>query len=218
MTDFAAARVNMVEGQIRPNKVTDERLLEALHRLPRERFVSGALRAVAYVDDDILLGNGRYLVEPMVLARLLQEASIGPRDRVLDVGCATGYGTALIAALAASVVGLECDPELAAQASRNLAEIGVGNASIVQGPLVWGHAAQAPYDVIVIAGSVAEIPSGLTDQLAERGRLLTVVRRPGGSGQAMLTQRIGGSVSSRALFDAGTPYLPGFEPKPAFQF
>ena len=218
MTDFAAARVNMVEGQIRPNKVTDERLLEALHRLPRERFVPGPLSAMAYIDDDLPLGNGRFLIEPMVLARLLQEAEIGPRDRVLDIGCATGYSTALIAELAGSVVGVESAPELASHASRALAEMGARNASIVEAPLDRGHPADAPYDLILISGSVVEIPSAITDQLTEGGRLLTVVRPPAGAGHAMLTRRIGGSVSSRALFDAGIPYLPGFEPKPVFQF
>src|SRR3712207_4374144 len=157
MTDFVAARVNMVEGQIRPNKVTDERLLEALLKLPRERFAPGPLRAVAYIDDDLPLGNGRFLIEPMVLARLLQEAQIGPRDRVLDIGCASGYSTALIAGLAGFVVSLESDPGLAAHARQALAEMGLRNATLVEAPLDRGYAAEAPYDVILISGSVVEI-------------------------------------------------------------
>ena len=218
MTDFAAARVNMVEGQIRPNKVTDERLLDALHKLPRERFVPGPLRAMAYVDDDLPLGNGRFLIEPMVLARLLQEAQIGPRDRVLDIGCASGYSTALIARLAGSVVGLESDRGLAAYARQALAELALSNAILVEGPLDGGHPAERSYNVILISGSVAEIPSTITDQLAEGGRLLAVLRPPAGAGHAILARRIAGSVSSRPLFDAAIPYLPGFEPKPVFQF
>jgi protein-L-isoaspartate(D-aspartate) O-methyltransferase len=154
----------------------------------------------------------------MVLARLLQEAQIGPRDRVLDIGCASGYSTMLIAGLAGSVVGVESDQELAAHARRALADLGASNAGVVEGPLDGGHPMEGPYNVILIFGSVAEIPSRITDQLAEGGRLLTVLRPPARAGHAVLLRRIGGSVSSRPLFDAATPYLPGFEPKPVFQF
>ena len=218
MTDFAAARLNMVEGQIRPNKVTDERLLAALHQVPREDFVPGTLRSVAYVDDDVPLGNGRFLIEPMIIARLLQDAGIGPRDRVLEIGSGSGYGVALIARLAGSVVGLESDAVLVQHARRALAQAGVENATVVEGNLDRGHPAEAPYNVIVISGSVTSVPSSITDQLADRGRLVTILRPPGGAGHAYFMQRIGDAVSGRALFDAGTPYLPGFEPKPAFQF
>ena len=130
MIDFAVVRRNMVESQIRPNKVTDPLLLAALLEIPREQFLPKSRRGVAYVDEDIEVGEGRYLMEPMVLARLLQAAEIKPTDIALDIGCATGYSTAVLARLANSVVALEADAELAALASENLIELGVANAAL----------------------------------------------------------------------------------------
>jgi len=218
MTDFSAARLNMVEGQIRPNKVTDPALLDAMLEIPREAFVPGPMKAVAYVDEDIEIAPGRYLVEPMVIARLITEARVAPTDIVLDIGCATGYSTALLARLASTVVGLESDTALADRATRTLAEQGVDNAVVVTGPLEDGHEAQAPYDVIVLNGAVHRLPDRVLDQLGEGGRLVCVRAPAGGVGRAHLYRRIEGRVSHRALFDAATPRLPGFERKPAFEF
>src|SRR5579883_1628349 len=131
MPDYAAARLNMVESQVRPNKVTDPRLLEALLEVPREGFVSEQLRGVAYVDEDVPLGGGRFLMEPMVFARLVQTAAVKPADTVLEVGCGTGYGAAVLARLAARVVTLESEPELGRQAEANLRRLGVSNAKVV---------------------------------------------------------------------------------------
>lgn len=218
MSDYAAARFYMVEGQIRPNKVTDHRLVEALSEIPREIFVPESARGIAYVDDDLPVGGGRYLMEPMVFARMLQEVGVQVTDSVLDIGCATGYSTAVLARLAASVVGVEIDAGLAARAGEALAAAGAGNASVVNGPLTEGHAAAGPYDVVVIEGTVAEVPQTILGQLAEGGRLVAAVREPGGVGEVRLFQRAGGVVSSRILFEAQPHPLPGFEPKPAFVF
>ena len=130
MIDYAAARLNMVEGQLRTNKVTDAAVLDAFLAIPRERFVQPALRGIAYVDDDVALGGGRSLMEPMVLARLLQVAAIGKDDKVLEIGCATGYATALLARMAGSVIALESDPQLAAQARKLLGELGCAAATV----------------------------------------------------------------------------------------
>ncbi|HSK38353.1 MAG TPA: protein-L-isoaspartate O-methyltransferase [Arenibaculum sp.] len=218
MPDYSAARFHMVEGQIRVNKVTDQALIEALSTTPRERFVPKAVRGVAYVDEDVQIAPGRYLMEPMVLARLLQTAMVRSTDIALDLGCGTGYATALLARLAATVVAVESDPALAARASELLGELGVDNAAVVEAPLEEGYAQQAPYDVILVNGAVAEVPPVLFDQLAEGGRLVTVVAPRGRLGQARIFSKAGGSVSSRIIFEAGTPLLPGFEPKPAFEF
>ena len=218
MSDYAAARFHMVECQIRPNKVTDHRLVEAMMDVPRERFVPDALRGIAYVDGDLAVGQGRYLMEPMIFARMLQEASVQETDKVLDVGCATGYSTAVLARLGASAVGVESDPSLAAKAKDALAQVGATNATVVEGPLGQGCAAEAPYDVIIFEGAVAEVPSQVCEQLAEGGRMVVTVLGERGLGEVRLYQRYGRTVSSRILFEAQPHLLPGFEPKAKFEF
>lgn len=218
MPDYAAARFHMVEGQIRTNRVTDEPLVDAMMAVPREIFVPPAARGIAYVDEGIQVAPGRYLMEPMIQAWLLEAAAVRPTDVVLDVGCGTGYSTALLSRLAATVVALESDPELAARAADNLRELGADNAVVVQGPLPAGYPEQAPYDLIVLGGAVAEVPAALIDQLAEGGRLAAVVAPDGRMGRVRLFQKLAGVAASRVIADGGTPILPGFEPKPAFEF
>jgi len=218
MTDFAAVRHNMVENQIRPNRVTDPRVIEAMEAVPRELFVPKSLRGLAYIDEDLEVAPGRYLMEPMVMARLLQAAEIGPDDVVLDIGCATGYGPAVLARLATTVVGLESDPALAERATTLLAELGADSAAVVTGPLEAGYAAQAPYDVIVIEGAVEVVPEAITDQLAEGGRLVCVVAGRGTVGKLTAFLRLHGAISRRTEFDAAVPPLPGFQSPPRFEF
>jgi protein-L-isoaspartate(D-aspartate) O-methyltransferase len=218
MIDYAAARLAMVESQLRTNKVTDEAVLDAFLAVPRERFVAPPLRGTAYVDDDLPLGGGRYLMEPMVLARLLQFAEIGRGDRVLEVGCATGYGTALLARLARSVVAIESDVELARQAMARLRELGVGNVAVLEAALAAGYPGRAPYDVILFQGAVARIPDAIAQQLADRGRLVAVLQEGDGVGRAVLMSSAGGVLSRRTCFDASAPLLPGFQPEPSFVF
>jgi len=218
MTDYATARANMVDGQIRTNRVTDAALIAALREIPRELFVPKAVRGIAYVDEDIPLGHGRCLMEPMIFARLLQEAGIGRGDIVLDIGCTRGYSTAVIARVADTVVAVESRKDLANEATKNLAELGIDNVAIVEGVLEEGYPSQAPYDVIVIEGAVSAVPDGLFRQLGDGGRLVAVVRQPGAVGRAALYLKTGDTVSQRILFDANTPILPGFEPAPAFEF
>ena len=218
MIDHAAARRNMVSGQIRTNRVTDERLIEAMEEIPRERFVPHAKRGVAYVDEDVEIASGRYLMEPMVLARLLQEADIAAHDMVLDVGCGTGYASAVVARLAGTVIALDVDESLAAEAERALSAVGADNAIVVTGPLADGCAPQAPYDVILVGGAVDHLPQALADQLAEAGRIVGVVREPGTVGQATLWARHRGTLSSRSLFEATLPPLPGIARPAQFEF
>ncbi|MFN4089629.1 MAG: protein-L-isoaspartate O-methyltransferase family protein [Alphaproteobacteria bacterium] len=218
MTDYAVARLNMVESQIRANNVTDPILVDAFLSVPRELFVAKAMRGIAYVDEDLALGDGRFLMEPMVLARLVQLAAVGPEDLVLDVGAATGYSTAVLARVAAAVVGLEQDSAMIATASANLAQLGIDNAAFVEGPLEQGYPKQAPYNVIIFQGSIDAVPPAVADQLAEGGRLVAVMGRPRGLGQGTLFMREHGTLSGRPAFDAATPVLPGFARKPAFVF
>jgi protein-L-isoaspartate(D-aspartate) O-methyltransferase len=218
MTVFEAARAHMIESQIRPNKVTDARVLTAFAEIRRELFVSEHLRAVAYVDEDLPLGRGRCLMAPMVAARLLQAASVERADTALVVGAGAGYEAALLGLLTRAVVALEQDPELARLARAALVDHHIASVKVVEGTLPEGYRLGAPYDVILFGGAVAEVPDRIVAQLAEGGRLVAIVKAEGGVGRATRTTRTGGAVALRVIFDAATPLLPGFLPKPAFVF
>jgi protein-L-isoaspartate(D-aspartate) O-methyltransferase len=218
MTVFEAARAHMIESQIRPNKVTDDRVLAAMAVIRRELFVPEHLRSIAYVDEDLPLGGGRYLMEPMVAARLIQAAAVERADIALVVGAGVGYEAAVLAQLARAVVALEEDPQLARCARAALVDHGIAAVSVVEGPLAAGHRPRAPYDVILFGGAVAQVPNEIIAQLAEDGRLVAVVKAEGGVGRATLTTRTGGVIARRVMFDAAIPMLPGFRPKPAFVF
>ncbi|MDI1285001.1 MAG: protein-L-isoaspartate O-methyltransferase [Reyranella sp.] len=219
MTDFALARRNMVEGQLRPNKVTNAALLTAVGELPRERFLPEALRSVAYADDDVPLGGGRYLMEPMVLARLIQTLQPQPGDRALVVGAGRGYGAALLARLVKTVTAVESDQGLSAAAAQIGKELALDGVHWVAGSLEQGGPGSAPYDVVLIEGAVRQIPQVILDQMAEGGRLAAIVSgAPGAMGVAQIFVKDGGVTSGRPLFDAGTPLLPGFTPPPRFTF
>lgn len=208
----------MVDSQIRTNKVTDPRIVAAFEAVAREAFVDEARRGIAYIDEDLEVAPGRYLMEPMVLARLLQAADPQPGDVALDIGCATGYSTAVIAQLVQTVVGLECERALVEVANSTLNAQGVDNAVVVEGALKAGYPKQAPYDVMVFQGAVSEVPEAVKQQLAEGGRLVAVVVDAGGIGRGTLLQRSGDSFSRRTLFDAATPLLPGFAREAGFVF
>ena len=219
MTDFALARRNMVEGQLRPNRVNNAGLLAILADLPRERFLPEALRSVAYADDDVPLGNGRYMMEPMVLARLIQVLQPQAEDKAMVVAAGRGYGAAILARLAKSVTAVETDASMAAAARQTLADLGLAAVELVVGQAEQGAAAGAPYDVILIEGAVREVPKTISDQLAEGGRLATVIADPSGAlGVAHLYVKQRGVVSGRPLFDAGSPPPPGFAPPARFTF
>ncbi|MGH7126204.1 MAG: protein-L-isoaspartate O-methyltransferase family protein [Stellaceae bacterium] len=218
MTDYAAARLNMVEGQLRTNGVTDPALLDAFLSVPRERFVAEALRGVAYVDDDVPLGNGRYLMEPLVLARLVALTGLQPDARVLIVGAGSGYDAAIVSKLAGGVIAVESDPTLAAAARRLLSELGYANARVVEAPMEQGHAAGAPYDAILFGGAVADVPDVIVRQLDKSGRIAVVVASEGRVAQITLMARTGELLPRRPVFDAASHTLPGFASKPAFVF
>jgi protein-L-isoaspartate(D-aspartate) O-methyltransferase len=218
MTVYETARAKMIDCQLRPNKVTDERIINAFARLRRELFVPEQLRGVAYVDEDLPLGRGRYLTEPMVAARLLQAAMPDRKDTALVIGAGVGYEAALLALLTRSVIALEQDAVLARLGRAALVDHRIASVSYVEEPLPVGHRQRAPYDVILFGGAVAAIPSEIAAQLSEGGRLAAVLRPGQGVGRATLATRTGGVLAQRVIFDAATPLLPGFVPKPAFVF
>lgn len=217
MPNYAAQRLNMVELQVRANDVTDPRIHEAMREVPRELFVPGAKRGVAYADAAIEVVRGRYLLEPRTFSKLLQLAAIGPKDTVLDVACGTGYSTAVIARLAKTVIGLEQDADLVRIASETVPAAGAANATIAQGALVEGFGAKAPYDAILINGAVDAIPDTILAQLAEGGRLVAVVGT-GELGRATLYLREHGRVGHRVAFDAQAHPLVGFRTTVGFVF
>jgi protein-L-isoaspartate(D-aspartate) O-methyltransferase len=222
MIDFVAARRMMVDCQVRTNDVTDLRIIAAMLEIPRERFVPEAQKALAYLDRDIELVPGsqaaaaRRLLKPMVLAKLIQAAAVRESDRVLDIGCATGYSSALLARLAASVVALEEEPALARAAAQNLQSV-AANVTVVTGPLTKGWPEAAPFNVIVLNGLAETTPRAIPSQLKEGGRLVGIEGTPPAT-RAMLYRRVGGEVSGWPIFDAGGPILPGFAAPPAFVF
>ena len=216
-TDFAEARNRMVDSQLRPNKVFDPRILAAMRQLPRERFLPPALAPFAYLDEDVSLGGGRVLLEPMVLARLVQLAAVSPGERALVVAAGTGYGAALLAACGARVNALEEDAALAALARSVLAEL-APSVSLVSGPLSAGWPPGAPYDVILIEGAVPAIPPAIGEQLRrEAGRLVTVLTGDG-VGQAVLAEATPAGLRTQSMFDCATPAIPSLVPAPGFVF
>src|SRR5262245_56519198 len=210
MIDFAAARRMMVDGQVRTSDVTDPRIIAAMLEIPRERFVPQANADLAYLDFDVPAAEAergkpaRRLLKPMVLAKLVQAAAVGASDHVLDVGCASGYSSALLARLAGSVTALEEEEALIRAARENLKAIGADNVTVAAGPLTQGWQGAAPYDVILLNGATDIAPDGLTRQLKAGGRLAAILARAP-TGQAMLYRSVGGDVSGWPIFDAPRP-------------
>lgn len=221
--DFSKQRAKMVDGQLRTTDVTNQSLLAAMGSVPREAFVDARRQPLAYIDEDIEIapagvnGGARYLMEPSPFAKLLQLADVRQGDVVLDVGCGTGYSSAVLSLVAGSVIALESDSELAERAGSLLGTLGYDNVAVVQGALREGYSDEAPYDVIVIEGAVGEIPATLFEQLKAGGRLVAV-EGVGNAGVAKLYVRDGGVVTGRRGFNAAVKPLPGFEKAPAFEF
>ncbi|MGE3770792.1 MAG: protein-L-isoaspartate O-methyltransferase [Bdellovibrionales bacterium] len=216
--DFSTARQNMIEGQIRPNKVTDPRLLDCLQSLPRELFVRAEQKGFAYAEHEVEAAAGRMLMAPMLLARMIEALDLMPHMNVLDVAPATGYSSAVLAGVCKTVVGLEADAGLATLAAQICERAGITNAQFVHGPISMGAKNLAPYDAIFVNGAVVDVPRTLFNQLAEGGRLVAIVGgQPGISpGKVNLFTKFHGTVSERVLFEAAASYVPGFTPHEEF--
>jgi protein-L-isoaspartate(D-aspartate) O-methyltransferase len=217
MFDTATARRMMVDGQVRTADVTNLDLIAAMLAVPRELFLPPSLADQAYLDSDIALGDGRALLKPMVLAKLIQGAQIRAGDRVLDVGCATGYSSAVLSPIAGSVVALEEDAALAQRALDALAAVNAAHVTVVTGPLTAGWPPAAPYDLIFLNGATEIVPDSLGRQLKPDGRLACILGRAP-IGKAMIYRMVEGHLVGRPIFDAGAPVLPGFAAVPAFVF
>ncbi len=224
MAYSSQARVNMITNQLEPSGVSAVRLIAAMEAIPREKFVPEAFVEAAYIDEDIPLGHDRSLMEPRVFARLLQEVDIKKDDRVLDIACGTGYSAAIFSQLSDNVVAVESVGELAEVARKNLREMQSG-VQLLCASIAGGHSLKAPYDLIFINGSVAEIPQEIFEQLAEGGRVIaieasniTAQHGTAGVGQATCWTRVGADIHKQVLFEAATPLLEGFEAKAKFSF
>jgi len=215
---YADARKHMVDSQVRPNRVSDPRILAAMRQIPRERFLPSNVQALAYADEDVPLGNGRYMTEPMVLARMLQAAPPRADERVLIVAAGTGYSAAVLSACGCRVVALEDDPALCTLAQTVLAEQ-APSVTVVTGPVAAGWAASAPYDLILIEGAVPEIPAALKAQLhQEQGRLVAAICAPDRATHVVLAEATPAGLGMTTLFDCGTPPLPSLKKAAAFEF
>ncbi|MFV0410494.1 MAG: protein-L-isoaspartate O-methyltransferase family protein [Paracoccus sp. (in: a-proteobacteria)] len=217
MVDFSQARTMMVDTQVRPNDVTKYPVIEAMLSVPREAFVPESRRAVAYMGENVRLTEDRWLMEPRNFSKLLDGLNLQPSELVLNVGAGLGYDAAVMARLAEAVVALESHADLVAQAEAAMAEQGIDNVAVVTGDLTAGYAAQAPYDVIVIAAGIEVLPQALTDQLKEGGRIAAIFVE-NNLGVARFGYKMDGRIDWRFAFNATAPVLPGFTKTVKFQF
>lgn len=216
MSDFTARRVMMVDTQVRPSDVTKFPIIDAMLTVPREDFVPAAKRETAYMGENLDLGQGRVLLEPRTLAKMLDVLAISNAELVLDVGCGMGYSAAVIAHMAEAVVAVEEDEAMAAEAQEALMNAGSDNVVVHMGPLADGAAAHGPYDVIVIEGGVTEVPQPVLDQLKDGGRIGALFMQ-GALGEVRVGYKRDGQVSWRMAFNAAAPILSGFEHESAFE-
>jgi protein-L-isoaspartate(D-aspartate) O-methyltransferase len=214
--DYTLARNLMVDGQLRPSKVTDRRILDAMRSIPRETYLPPQIAPMAYIDRDLNLGDGRVLLKPLVMARLLQLAKPRAGETALIVGSGTGYGAAVLAACGVQVTALEEDEKLLHIA--HAANPGHAGIVFVHGKLSEGYAASAPYDLVVIEGAVPSIPDAIGRQVAAGGRLVTIILSGGAAGYAAIAEPSTGGLRAQPTFDATAKLLPGLAPAPGFTF
>lgn len=215
MADFVSRRRTMVDTQVRPSDVTKFPIIEAMLRVPREEFVPDDRIEAAYVGENLVLEGERVLLDPRTLAKMLDALEISPTDLVLDIGCGTGYSSALMQSMAQAVVGLEEDEALAKSAETALARAGAETVVLVRGKLTDGATDHAPYDVMILQGGIEEFPQTLVGQLAEGGRVCALFM-DGALGVVRLGVRKGDVIGWRDIFNAAAPVLPGFRKVQAF--
>lgn len=215
MSDYATRRTMMVDTQVRPSDVTRFPIIDAMLTVPREMFVPARLREAAYIGENVDIGDGRILLEPRTLAKMLEALDVMPQHVALDIGCGLGYSTAILARLCDFVVGLEDDEGRAEEAQGILSELGVDNAAVMTGALAEGVAKSGPYDIILVQGAVETVPDALLAQLREGGRIACVFAE-GALGVVRIGHKIDGEMNWRFAFNAGAPVLPGFHKPAAF--
>ena len=216
---FEALRKAMVDSQIRPNKVIDDRVIAAFMNVPRERFVSKNMQNLAYIDEDIHLSGGRFILEAMVMARIIQTLALDASQSVMLIGAGTGYTAALLSSLVESVIAIETRAQMVEKAQQAVAGLDIGNVAVIKARLQDGYASEAPYDAIIIEGAVEQIPQSLLDQLSDGGRLAAIWRPEGTqAGEACIWHKTGEAVSRTPLFTAQVHVLDEFRAKPKFSF
>ena len=217
--NFDGLRKAMVDSQIRPNKVFDQNVIDAFLAVPREIFVPKHLQDIAYIDEDISLSGGRFIMEAMVVARLLQTLAIQKTDSVLSIASSTGYACAVISHLADSVIGIETRAPMVEKAQNNMSKLGIGNVAFVKSRLQDGLASEAPFDIMLIEGGVEAIPDALFEQLSDGGRIAAIYRPVGKEvGEACIWTKTGKNISANQIFTAQVPVLEEFKVKPKFTF
>ncbi|MBS4012046.1 protein-L-isoaspartate O-methyltransferase [Roseovarius mucosus] len=215
MTDYAARRTMMVDTQVRPSDVTKFPIIDAMLSVPREAFVPTGLREAAYMGENLDLGEGRVMLDPRTLAKMLDALEIENDDLVLDIGSGYGYSAAVIARMAEAVVAVEDKASVVAEAQRTLSEQGADNVVLHEGPLADGAPEHGPYDVITVQGAVEHLPEVLEAQLKEGGRMACLFME-GALGVVRIGYKIDGRINWRYAFNAGAPVLRGFERHAAF--
>ncbi len=220
MTDFLQARINMIDGQIHPAGVVDIQILDSFGVMPRELFVPERLKDVSYSDDNLDIGQGRCLLEPISHAKMLQAVSPMDSDIVLDIGSSAGYSSAILSPMVDTVIALENNKRQMDKAVKLWQKLDICNIALVEGKLEQGVSDQAPYSLIIINGAVNDVPDNILEQLDIGGRLITIIQKPEQAfGKVTIFRKGGhGEVSSKHLFDAGAPFLEGFKPKSQFNF
>lgn len=202
MDNFALARANMVTNQIMTNQVVQQTVLDAMMHLPRHEFVDNHWQKVAYCDGRVPLGEGRFMLAPEVFARMVQALKLQPQDIVLDIGCGTGYSTAVLSQLAREVIALESLPMLATRAAIILPKMRINNISVKTAELLSGVPEMSPYNGIMVNGKVDKAPDRLLSQLVEGGRLVCIEQEGRNVSKAVLYQKFNDSIGRVELFDA----------------
>jgi protein-L-isoaspartate(D-aspartate) O-methyltransferase len=215
MTDYATRRTVMVDTQVRPSDVTKFPIIDAMLSVPREAFVPQLLREAAYLGENLDLAEGRVVLDPRILAKMLDALDIQPDDLVLDIGPAYGYSSAIIAHMAEAVVGVEPDAELAEEAQRILSEHDVDNVLVQQADLTAGAPEHGPYDAVAVQGGIERLPDAIAAQIKDGGRIACIFMQ-GTMGVVRIGYKYDGRITWRDSFDAGAPVLPGFEKRSEF--
>jgi len=208
--EFKLARKNMVDCQLKPNKIKDNEVINAFLNVPREMFVKKNHIKHAYLDDNLSLGNGRFLLNPVILSRLIQALELKKNETILNIASGSGYGVVILSYLADTVLGIENDKNLLEKSLELLLNLDVNNAAIIKGDIKEGFVKQAPYDAILIEGAVEEVPEIILTQLSDKGRLVTVQSNESGYGKAILIEKFNNNFITNILFDAYVPILSGF--------
>ena len=217
--DFKIARKNMVENQIRANKVTSLNVINAFLDIPREKFVPDALQEISYVDEDIQLSRNRFMMKPMILARLFQSLNLKGNENILHVGSNSGYGSAILSRMCSSVISLESDKKLFETSIHTFSNMGFDNVVPLHGSMENGVEKEAPFDIIFIEGSIETEPKSLFGQLNENGKLIAIIRPANIKiGKAKLFFKISNEIGLENLFDAQVSKLSIFKSKTKFSF